>query len=496
MIPENRNSMHQHERFSGENSLDGSRWTDPEEGLTGLDAQLSQEIEQALSELEIIQLRSELKNIAKQSSQTSGSAERSDAEAYFGLSEEVFNPVNLDLGIDELEMGNYLQKLHIKNHAVASRETVHDMYTEPAAWENEEQDFLSEADEYLFEEISQAVSEREIMDIRANLQSIAQGVSLHGRSTEEIEDYLEGVLDAETERQIRDEILADRSLSNEIKLHGEIDVASGEKDIMRLRSGLQAMMHREYSHTRSTEDIDEYLSGTLEGAGLADFEEEMLSNTGLYSEVMLSREIDKASGEGDVMELRARLQSITEEERGRSSEALGLRPRHRSLFWYAAASSIVLMIVFSSLLRHRNYSAQQLYTTYYQPYRSGVGVSRSAEVRNSEMDQAMREIEMGRYPQALALLDRVPAGGDTGVGRDFYRGVASQELGDYGSAVESFQAVIDQGDNLLTEQSAWYIGLCYLRLEDKQKALQQFRRIAAGGGFYAGPSEKIIERLQ
>lgn len=466
------------------------------QGDSAEDLRLSAEIEEALQEGDIISLRSQLKNLITQSAMTSADDYSKGGEAYFGLSEEVFNPVNLEMDDQELETGNYLQKLHIKNHTVASKEIVHDLFTEEQDVAEVEFQQLSDEDEFLFEEIRDAVTEKDIIDLRANLASIAQSTSKHERSLEEIEDLINGELEEDLANLILEEAIGNSALSAEISLHGEIDLAVQEKDIIRLREGLQSMMQNEYSHSRSIEEIEDYLSEELDESVLADFEAELMMNSGLASDVAFHREIDKAAMETDVISLRARLQGISREEKGRSSEILGLSPRRKSLFWYAAASTIILMIVFTSLLRHKSYTSQQLYTSYYQPYRYGANVSRSSGAMSGTMNSALRQIDNGDYRTALALLHQASADTKEGISVNFYSGVAYQELGEYGRAISSFSEVVSHGDNLLVEQSQWYIGLCYLRLDERERAAKQFRGIVSGNGYYRDQSKKILKQLE
>lgn len=492
MIPEKRNKTAQ-KLTTGE--LSQEELSLLRQGAEG-DQELLSEVEEALQERDIISLRSQLKNLSTQTAMTSSAEYTKGTEAYFGLSEEVFNPVNLDLEGEELEIGNYLQQLHIKNHSVASKEIVHDLYTEDTEIVEADPHHLSSEDEFLFEDIREAVTEKDILDLRANLRSIGQSTSKHEHSLEEIEDLINGELDNETAEMIMREALGNSALAAEITLHGEIDQAVHEKDILRLRTGLAAMMQNEYSHSRSTEEIDDYLSQELEGADLADFEAELLMNSGLASDVAFHREIDRASAEGDIISLREQLQGISRSEQERGSQILGLSPRRKSLFWYAAASSIILMIVFTSLLRHKSYTSQQLYTSYYQPYRSGANVSRSAVSTDVAMNTALRQIESGDYTRAMASLSAVPAGTGNGFSVSFYRGVIYQEQGEYSRAIGSFGEVVSHGDNLLVEQSQWYIGLCYLRLDERERAVNQFRTIVRGNGFYRDQSKKILQQLE
>jgi hypothetical protein len=496
------NTRNRTERWFGNGDPDKERQDDcrlvSECGQTNtVDSSLSEEIDSALQEKDIIALRNNLKDIIKQSTATSGNEHLSDAEAYFGLSEEVFKPTNLNLDEQENEVGNYLQKLHIKNHKLAAKETVYDLFTDNEGVIEMDQLTMSAEDELLFEDIRDAVVEKEIIDLRANLQSIAQSITIHERTFEEIEDLVNGELDAEIENMIRQEAMSNAALSNEIDLQNEINSAIEEMDVMKLRNGLKEMMRNEYSHSRSIEEMDGYLNDELDEMTLALFEDELMNNSGLAADLAFQREIDAAAGESDVMALRANLQQISLEEKHKNREMLGVTsPRRKNLVWYAAASTIILMIVFSSLLRHKTYTGEQLYVSYYKPYKSGANVARSASVSANEMNTAIREIDRGNYTTALGMLQSASKTEQDGFSINFYSGVAYQELGEYRNAIQSFGEVVQHGDNLLVEQSEWYIGLCYLRIEEREKAAAQFKSIVSRNGFYREQSRILLKQIE
>ena len=442
-------------------------------------------------------LRSQLKTMNKETGIPSANNRPIDADAYFGLSEELFNAVNLKVDGESDEIGNYLQKLHIKNHSVSSKEVIHDLFTDEAAMMDMEHQLMSAEDEILFEEIRDAATEKDIIDLRSNLQSIAKGVSIHERSFEEIEDLIDGELSKEIESLMREEAVVNSALSNEIDLHLEINSAIEEEDIMQLRSTLKNMMQHEYSHSRTVEEIDSYLNEELDEHALALFEDELIYNSGLSADVNFHRDVDKAISETDVMVLRGNLRNIAREQHDQTNEKLGITtPKTKNLFWYAAASVIVLMVVFTSLMRSRSYTSQQLYANYYQPYKSGESVSRSASSSYNGLNTALREINQGNYQDALESMSVIPAKERDGYSINFYSGVAYQELGEYNRAIGSFTEVVHHGDNLLVEQSEWYIGLCYLRIDERQKALEQFRLIASRKGFYGEQSSELLKQLE
>jgi hypothetical protein len=499
MIP--RSHKHQEKSSTACDSPDGETGTYPssfiDENTLCEDVVLCREIEEAVSELEIITLRNKLKNINKQPGVPFAGEQSIDTDACFGLSEELVNPVKLNLEAEGLGIGNYLQKLHIKNHSITSKEQIHDLYSEGVALAEADNMLMSPEDEMLFCDVKEAVTEKEIIDLRANLQSIAQSVSVHERTFDEIEAFISGDLEEEIEFQIREEAKVNSALSFEIELHSELDEAVEEQDIMMLRASLRGIIQNEYSHSHSVEEIDGYLNDELDGHALALFEDELVANSGLADDLAFHKELDRAIAESDIMALRARLKEISHTQQDLPDEKLGVvSPHKKHLFWYAAASVILLMFVFTSLVKNRNYSSQQLYTAYYQPYKNTESVSRSTLGSYSNLNSALHNIDIGNYHDAILQLKSTPETERDGYSVNFYSGVVYQELGEYNSAINSFTEVVRHGDNLLVEQSEWYIGLCYLRTDEREKALAQFRTIVSRKGYYGEQSRKLLRQLE
>jgi len=461
------------------------------------DIQLLIEIEDAVGEKEIISLRNTLKNLNTHTGLNSSDEHSMDAEAFFGLAEELFNPASMNVDVEGNEIGNYLQKLHIKNHSISSKEQVHDLLAEGVDMIEMDNQLMSPDDEILFGEIKDAVIERDILDLRANLQSIVSSISIHEHTFEEIEDLVTGELDHEIESKLREEAKINTALSFEIDLHGEINNAIEESDIMALRSSLKGLMQNEYSHSHNAAEIDSYLSDELDEHALALFEDELMVNSGLEADLAFHKEVNKAIAETDVMALRARLKDISINQQNQPDEKLGIMsPKRKNLVWYAAASVILLMFVVTSLVRSKMYTNQQLYAAYYQTYKSSENVSRSAVEGYSSLSLALREMDQGNFQTALKYLDKASGTDKDGFSTRFYSGVAYQELGEYNKAITSFTEVVRHGDNLLVEQSEWYIGLCYLRIDERDKALAQFKAIVSRKGFYGEQSGKLLKQME
>src|SRR5665647_501933 len=381
---------------------------------------LAQELDEALYEKDIMLLRSQLKSTAKRTNRSFRSRRSNAIDACFGLSDEFSEPVSLQAEDEGAEIGNSMQKLHLKNHSVASKEVVHDLYSElEEDIEIDDLLLMSPEDELLFDELRDALTEKDIIDLRANMCAISQNLGDYAVSSEEMEDFVGGELDNELEKLIKEEAMINAALSSEITLRGEINNAVAETDIMKLRDSLQ---------------------------------------------------------------------NISKERTASNTKILSLASTKTRLLYWSAAASVIVLIAVSSLLQQRSISDQDLYASYFQPYNDMAGTSRSASTSANLLSEAIREIDKGDYATALDMLQVVSADKQDGFTASFYSGKAYQALGDYKNAIKSFSEVVRHGDNLLVEQSKWFIGLCYLKINERENAMSQFRSIVAGNGFYAQKS--------
>lgn len=415
----------------------------------------------------------------------------------FDLADDKKEYVNLDMKDENLgHLGNFLQKLHLKNHIVSSKETIHELYRpEEEVVENE--NLLSQEDELLFAEIQQAVEEHDIITLRSNLQFIAKNTSAHDYSFEELEEFVEGDLEEMTASSIQRELLTNSNLKDDVNLFREINEALAEKDVIQLRSNLSRICENESSHTRSIEEIENYLSEELEENERQAFEEEMLINTDLMKDVKICNEINEAIGEKDIMALRKNLGKIKDTEIRDDVQKRGITaPRIQKAVWVAAAS-IVLLMGLSITFRENSLSNAQLYHQFYQPFESGIGINRSATPSGESLvNKAILKMNEKDYDSALSLFAEVLKTDKYNVIGNFYTGAIQQKKGEYDAAISSFSNVIRQGDNLFVEQSQWYIGLCYLNRNEREKAIRQFKKIVEQKGYYQKESEAILKKLE
>jgi tetratricopeptide (TPR) repeat protein len=454
--------------------------------------EMFREVEDANSEKDITELRENLSRII--------SAETTAKDPFFGLAEEISMVSDLEIEEGEIDsLGNSLQKLHLQNHQRSLSETVHDVYSsEEKEIADTENLMLSEEDEILFKEIEQAVSEKDIIDLRSNLEAISRNTSSYDISSEDIDEYISGDLNEDNTIQLELEAAINSSLASDIELMREIDHAVGEDDIMELRSSLEEIGRTGSSHSRGVSEIERYLDKELDTGSMASFEDELAINPGLVSEIELYEEVEEAIGETDIIGLRASLTAIRKEKESEEKKVKRgiILPGTQKLAWYVAAASVVLVLSLAGIIQKHTYTNNEIYTHYYEPYNSG-GVFRSASNEYVGLKrEAMAHFNHKEYDAALELFSQILKENENNPAINFYSGTIYQDKKQYDKALGSYKKVSAHNDNLFVEQARWYIGLCYLQREEKDEALEVFRGIASEGGFYKKQSEKIIAKLE
>jgi TolA-binding protein len=70
------------------------------------------------------------------------------------------------------------------------------------------------------------------------------------------------------------------------------------------------------------------------------------------------------------------------------------------------------------------------------------------------------------------------------------------EINEYAKANENFKRIIDHKANAFIESAEWYLGLCYLKTGDINKATEIFQTIAVSEGYYKKEARKVLKRIK
>lgn len=238
--------------------------------------------------------------------------------------------------------------------------------------------------------------------------------------------------------------------------------------------------------------IENYLSGTTGKAEEAWLKEEIRKDPALAREVNLRRRTNEILADRNIIDLRTKLGAIEMKKRYSGT----VRRTAIRAASYAAAVLLVLIISSALYFAFRPGSNETLFNKYYARYESPGNVRSVVSSGNSLMDNAIASYSAKEYDKAIEYLQQVIGTGQADMETVFMHGVASMEVRNYPAASGSFTKVIENNDNLYLEDAAWYLGLCYMKTGDAEKALTQFKAIAASKSRYSKEAAKLARRLK
>jgi tetratricopeptide (TPR) repeat protein len=100
------------------------------------------------------------------------------------------------------------------------------------------------------------------------------------------------------------------------------------------------------------------------------------------------------------------------------------------------------------------------------------------------------------YADAIQLFEKVLAEDNSRVGLNLYSGISHMEIEEYAEANNSFKKIINHKANAFIESAEWYLGLCYLKTNENDKAAIVFEDIVERDGYFKKDARKIIKKLQ
>ena len=472
----------------------------------GEDIRLLQDLEQAVHEKDIMNLREKLHNIV---------ANEDHEEMNEPMLEEVFQDFNFELS-EDLSFFNELKQpvtnndllafeqslpvLHLAQHKIAEKENIHQFYKEqqPKTASSDDELYFTSQENSIFAGVQDALGEKDILDLRCNLQQIATNLPSHERTIQEIEQYVDHEMTDSVLLEFEKELQMNFGLANDVDLHRDINNACAEKDIADLRKNLENIQQIEVSTSRKVQEIDQYLNHELNEDELHSFETELTNNLDLAAELNLHMEVDAAILEKDIFNLRDKLGDVrkeifTEKRKERSFTLQFVKSRFAIS---AVAASLILFISIAGLLNRSSVIDDgELYGEYFETY-SATGIFRSGStVLDDKVNMALNEFNSKNYDEAIILFDEILSVDKTNAVGNFYAGMAYQEKNQFDKAIFSYQEVVQLKNNLFVEQAEWYTALCYIQTENKKKAYEKFKKIADSNSYYSEKAKAIIKKL-
>jgi tetratricopeptide (TPR) repeat protein len=247
------------------------------------------------------------------------------------------------------------------------------------------------------------------------------------------------------------------------------------------------------NRVRYTEWIDSYIGKELDEAAKKKFELELSINQDLAVEYHLDLDLEKILSQQDLLDFRAKC-ILSQNELNLSTRKFVKVVQFTRKYWYAAASILLIAIVAGSLilLNPGGYSPEKLFKMYYKSGES-IGVSRSGK---GNMVEALLLFSKNDYQAADILFDKILAKDPRNFAVMYYSGISNIEMKNYPKAIQMFETIIADKDNLYIENADWYLGLSYLASDNLEQASKVFSTIAeTPGHYYTKDAKSILEKI-
>lgn len=249
-------------------------------------------------------------------------------------------------------------------------------------------------------------------------------------------------------------------------------------------------MKNNFKHSAS---IEQFLANEMAPSERIAFKKELNSNPDLAEELKLSQNIDSALMRDDIIDLRQKLIAAINASKVVKAEVPVVHMYTRK-WWYAAASLVALVAVAATLYLQvpRSISNDSLFSQYYNS-ENIIDQTRG----DQNIVEAVIKFQQKDFATASQLFKSILDKDNSNIAVWFYYGISNIETKNYDNSIKAFNTIIKQNDNLYIEHAEWYLGLCYLKNNQKDKAIDQFVVVASNpDNFHRQEAKNILEKLQ
>lgn len=249
-------------------------------------------------------------------------------------------------------------------------------------------------------------------------------------------------------------------------------------------------MTNNFKHSTS---IEQYLAKEMTATERTVFEKELKVNPLLAQELKIAQHIDFSLMQDDVIDLRKKVLTAMKAGNTQQQPNVPVRKLYTHKWWYAAASFILIGTISAVLFFQtgQSVSNESLFNKYYSS-ENIIDITRG----DDNIVEAVIKFQQKDFALASELFKRILAKDNSNIAVWFYYGISNIETGNYENSIKAFNTIINQNDNLYIEHAEWYLGLCFLKNNQVNKAVDQFQLIASDpDNFHRQEAKTILEKI-
>ena len=171
------------------------------------------------------------------------------------------------------------------------------------------------------------------------------------------------------------------------------------------------------------------------------------------------------------------------------------RNRIRKLTIAAAVAATVAIIVSFGIIPS-TVSQDKLFDRYYEPYAASDYSQRGAsDVIYGDIANGINDYMDGRYSQSIDQLSELTSVPDIQPEVQLFTALSYLGLGQYQEAENILEPAVNS-NNRYQAESMWYLGLCYLKTGEFEKATTLFGRLEEYDGLYQSDARSLRRKLR
>jgi tetratricopeptide (TPR) repeat protein len=240
--------------------------------------------------------------------------------------------------------------------------------------------------------------------------------------------------------------------------------------------------------------IERYNAGEMSETEKQWFEKEIDGNEKLRNEVNLRKRTDEILKNQNVMSLRNKLSEI-EKKRSEQSATVD-KFRIPVYIRYAAVIAALVLIGSLVIFPGKSLSNDEIMNQFYKTYEPALNQRSANSNADADFTLALEYYNTHDYNNAAKLFSKVIEKKPNDMQSVLLNGVSNFEDKKYPEAKQSFGKVIDNKNNLYIDQAQWYLALCYINTNEKDKAQRLLTIISKEDGIYKNDAKKIIRKLK
>jgi len=238
--------------------------------------------------------------------------------------------------------------------------------------------------------------------------------------------------------------------------------------------------------------IERYNAGEMSDAEKLWFDKELIGNEKLRDEVNLRKQTDEVLKNQDLISLRNKLTSI---ERSRSVKIPETKTKKHLHIKYAAIIAVAVIIGSLAIFSGKSLSTDEILKRYIVEYKPISNLRTSGVVSNEYFTQGLEYFDTHDYKNAAFYFSKVVESEPKDMYANLLSGISNYEVSKYSEAKQSFGIVIDDKKNLYIDQAQWYLALCFLQTDEKEKSIQLLEKIKNEGGYFAKNAKVILRKI-